>query len=1489
MDTRTADLFKGIAVIALVITMACPYAYAADVGKITYIEGRVDVARVGSDVATPLREGDPIAVGDAVRTKSNSKTEVTFNDKSMLRLAQNTRIEVRDYVLDADNNRKTAEIMVDRGRARTIIEKMPGLTDFNISTPNAKGTVRGSDVYTSFQAGSSNMLVAEGSLSIMNPAIPKEVLTVPAGNSVVVSLDETPKGVRPYMEFEKKQQEEETAIPAGVARNPNATILKGAFTEMSGDVRVTSKGSETPHKATINEILEEGDTIETGNDGIAEISFENGNGMSLKENTIIKIIKLVQDPKTGQYENKFESSMGKVRARIEKLKETNSTFEVRTPTGVCGARGTLMYLEIIPGNTKVFFEGGNGYLHSLISSIQRIVDAGQSAYADNGGNVSEPRTLSAEEREGWGAGWGAGNGTEGYSAPDGSAGIYLDSGDTGPNGGLEIIGSTDANTDDPFIDVPLPIEESNPLVFDSNFNLEGDIFYSSTQAGTIYDSEGGLVGSFWNEEQNADFISEGGFYLTNPAEEPFVWTVTEDVLQSKNPDTGCHITLTGGAFYGIAGGVGAGDADGGILEGLSSFLYVDPQGYAGIGSGKLIGEYSNKDGDYILLSDGSGLAGKRSPSDSNIGVTAQDMYAFAEGGAIWTNSGNGENSMDDDGMLTMSLVNRNTHTAQTWGIYGGRGTDVFQTSPSDGFVWHVGGQNSFGAYYNAEAAEGMEYFYYDNGYWLVDLTSASVADNKLSGSFLGKFLTGTKIGTISGDMLGTYISDLSWQGVSAGEWYGDPLTFSGKWDSESGLIGAAASPWKDLAPFLAIGEFVAETPGSAFVWDAPIESYNVITGSDTTIDGGFFYGRTAGLHDNEKVIGSGVAIYVDPDGIAGVLSSDLNGSYPLGVDTWMVEGIFDAERIANGFNPRDLSVLSGDISASYDGDIATNLGAIHYISGENWGIYNFYLDDVSNIYERASGSKTWSAEITGNGLFGDNYTLGTMEGDVYGIYYGAELSRTSAVVGAWNESENYSGTGSETGGVYYGLLGGIWDGDLMIGKMVGIYAQPGDVALYESTLSLVEGKSTGSFYDPAIGDIRIDYLSGTTIQFTGTDWCAWSMTMRGSYPEAPVRDMSVFKQKIIGYNTPVAGSGNYWIVLCSGLLNKGSERISGATRGMTLYGGKTGLSSGNMLGVMIDPSNWETVGLGVYEMMGSTTRLDPVTADDFISYIETGSFSAINGDGGGTGKFDNGHAINATYMDGVSMNFYGSSWGIWEANMSGNRDVETSSMFKIAIAGSTDIERSEYGDSCMIATITGTLNSDVMAAKFNGVWLESAGPDPVNDYIRAGTMIGVVDGYIDVAENSGTWNAATVGEWVEVTALLTTDKLGFDATKLNNFVSIPITEVYSNILTGVNSSMGASANMALYQNSFANIWTMIVNGSYNSTTPPANGWSLDVGSGSDLVNLHDGTWYENGTWTADVAGTVNNNTTTVTGQAGGTYADNGTFTGVGAGTWAPAQ
>lgn len=89
-----------IIVLALLILFPLT-AYAAPVGNVSHVTGRVDIASPG-EAAMPANVGDEVNENDIIRTKSKSKAEITFLDGNVLRLAEETRVEIAEYMIEEE-------------------------------------------------------------------------------------------------------------------------------------------------------------------------------------------------------------------------------------------------------------------------------------------------------------------------------------------------------------------------------------------------------------------------------------------------------------------------------------------------------------------------------------------------------------------------------------------------------------------------------------------------------------------------------------------------------------------------------------------------------------------------------------------------------------------------------------------------------------------------------------------------------------------------------------------------------------------------------------------------------------------------------------------------------------------------------------------------------------------------------------------------------------------------------------------------------------------------------------------------------------------------------------------------------------------------------------------------------------------------------------------------------------------------------------------
>lgn len=195
--------------------------------------------------------------------------------------------------------------------------------------------------------------------------------------------------------------------------------LKATVTKVVGSVVIRNEGALFWHDAKADESLKTGDEIKTKDDGKIEITLENGNVIKLKPNSKIIISRITHNILTGEYDNLFKSDGGRIWSKIGKL-PGKSTFRIKTPTAVAGARGTIMYLDIYPDKTTVLFEGGKGFLENLISGERLDIEPNYMSQADNKGNLVEPTKPSEQEKQNLTGGWDIALGpAEGYSPPAG--------------------------------------------------------------------------------------------------------------------------------------------------------------------------------------------------------------------------------------------------------------------------------------------------------------------------------------------------------------------------------------------------------------------------------------------------------------------------------------------------------------------------------------------------------------------------------------------------------------------------------------------------------------------------------------------------------------------------------------------------------------------------------------------------------------------------------------------------------------------------------------------------------------------------------------------------------------------------------------------------------------------------------------------------------------------------------------------------------------
>ena len=162
-------LMSGWVVLALML-ICSSVAGAEVVGRLTQVEGRVDLLKGGNLPAIPLKVDDTVEPGDVIRTKSLSKAQITFIDNSLLTLSQEARIAIEEFKFEPGQGKRRAVLEIFQGLALAVVNKILKAEepDFIIKTQTAIVGVRGTEFGMRNQPNSSTILNFPGRTQVGN-------------------------------------------------------------------------------------------------------------------------------------------------------------------------------------------------------------------------------------------------------------------------------------------------------------------------------------------------------------------------------------------------------------------------------------------------------------------------------------------------------------------------------------------------------------------------------------------------------------------------------------------------------------------------------------------------------------------------------------------------------------------------------------------------------------------------------------------------------------------------------------------------------------------------------------------------------------------------------------------------------------------------------------------------------------------------------------------------------------------------------------------------------------------------------------------------------------------------------------------------------------------------------------------------------------------------------------------------------------------------
>jgi hypothetical protein len=164
-----------------------------------------------------------------------------------------------------------------------------------------------------------------------------------------------------------------TLVGCGGGGGQTCTLTMFAIT--GGDVSVMKAGTGNWTEAQVGMSLERGDAIRCGDNSTAEITFRDGSAIDLEAGTEIEVDSLACAD-TGPITLVIKQTIGSIVFRVTKVIDPASRYEVETPTGVAGVRGSAMWVYVIEDGTT-WITNLEGDIWAVAQSVELQIPQGQ--------------------------------------------------------------------------------------------------------------------------------------------------------------------------------------------------------------------------------------------------------------------------------------------------------------------------------------------------------------------------------------------------------------------------------------------------------------------------------------------------------------------------------------------------------------------------------------------------------------------------------------------------------------------------------------------------------------------------------------------------------------------------------------------------------------------------------------------------------------------------------------------------------------------------------------------------------------------------------------------------------------------------------------------------------------------------------------------------------------------------------------------------------
>ncbi len=133
---------------------------------VAYAKGSIEAKKP----VEPLWKSVPILSklfeNDRIRTLSNSVAEILFQDKSKIKLSENSQLVIQKARVDLLKNRTEAEVKLEKGNAYAFLSGKSAKKDFKVSVPGAESNINSKSFFLKKEEKSTKIANYDGEISI---------------------------------------------------------------------------------------------------------------------------------------------------------------------------------------------------------------------------------------------------------------------------------------------------------------------------------------------------------------------------------------------------------------------------------------------------------------------------------------------------------------------------------------------------------------------------------------------------------------------------------------------------------------------------------------------------------------------------------------------------------------------------------------------------------------------------------------------------------------------------------------------------------------------------------------------------------------------------------------------------------------------------------------------------------------------------------------------------------------------------------------------------------------------------------------------------------------------------------------------------------------------------------------------------------------------------------------------------------------------------